>query len=157
MIRFCTNNHLFSILTVDTTFNLGEFFVTPMSYQQLFLENIKTGKHPVMVGPILVHQTTRFSAYNYFASTLVGYDKKLRKIMAFGTDGDNNLIEALGHNFTSALQFRCFIHFKKNLEIKFRDLAIQSSVSRRFIVYYICSLVSWSTIESHWYYICDRV
>ena len=31
LIRFCTNNQNFSILTVDTTFNLGDFFVTPMT------------------------------------------------------------------------------------------------------------------------------
>ena len=28
LIRFCTNNQRFSVLTVDTTFNLGEFYVT---------------------------------------------------------------------------------------------------------------------------------
>ena len=133
LIRFCTNNHLFSILTVDTTFNLGDFFVTPMSYCHLLLDDVKSGKHPVMIGPILVHQSTKFSAYNYFASTLIGYDKKLRKVMAYGTDGDNSLVEALAHNFPFAIQLRCFIHFKKNLEIKLRDLAIPQRVSQQFM------------------------
>jgi hypothetical protein len=37
MVRFLTNNHSFGILTVDTTFNLGEFFVTPLAYPHLML------------------------------------------------------------------------------------------------------------------------
>ena len=32
LIRFCTKNNNFSVLTVDTTFNLGDFFVTPMTF-----------------------------------------------------------------------------------------------------------------------------
>ena len=50
IIRCCTNNSNFSILTVDTTFNLGEFFVTPVTYHHLLLEDVHTGNHPVMVG-----------------------------------------------------------------------------------------------------------
>ena len=53
LVRFCTNNSNFSILTVDTTFNLGEFFVTPVTYHHLLLEDVNTGNHPVMVGPML--------------------------------------------------------------------------------------------------------
>ena len=31
MVRFLTSNHRFSVLTVDTTYKLGEFYVTPMT------------------------------------------------------------------------------------------------------------------------------
>ena len=68
LVHFCTNNSNFSVLTVDTTFNLGDFFVTPMTYH-LFLECIHTGKHPIMIGPMLVHQRMQFATFNYFAST----------------------------------------------------------------------------------------
>ena len=56
LVRFCTNNHKCSVLTVDTTFNLGNFFVTPMTYHHLFLEGIHAKNHPIMIGPMLVHQ-----------------------------------------------------------------------------------------------------
>ena len=46
--------------------------------------------------------------------------------MAFGTDGDKNLTEALGHNLPFALQLRCFIHFKKSVQEKLRDLCLPS-------------------------------
>ena len=43
LVRFCTHNCSFSALTVDTTFNLGDFFVTPMTYHHLKLEDVHTG------------------------------------------------------------------------------------------------------------------
>ena len=35
MNRFCTSNPEFGILTVDPTFSLGEFDVTPVTYHHL--------------------------------------------------------------------------------------------------------------------------
>ena len=103
LIRFCTNNQRFSVLTVDTTFNLGDFYVTPITYQHLMLEDVHTGKHPIMVGPMLVHQRMQFSTFNYFFSTLIGHNKSLRHVLAFGTDGDKKLTEALGYSFPFAI------------------------------------------------------
>ena len=37
----------------------------------LMLQDVNTGKHPTMVGPVLVHQQTDFSSFNYFISTLI--------------------------------------------------------------------------------------
>ena len=133
LVCFCTNNSNFSVLTVDTTFNLGDFFVTPMTYHHLFLECIHTGKHPIMIGPMLVHQCMQFATFNYFASTLIGSNKRIRNVLAFGTDGDKNLTEALDHNFPFALQLRCFIHFKKNVQEKLRDLGLPSHTSQQFL------------------------
>ena len=133
LVRFCTNSHHFSVLTADTTFNLGEFFVTPMTYHHLLLENVHTGRHPIMVGPMLVHQRMQFSTFNYFANTLISHNKSLRNVLAFGTDGDKNLADALGHNFPFAVQLRCFLHFKKNIQQKLRDLAIPNHVSEKLL------------------------
>ena len=111
MVRFLMCNHRFSVLTVDTTYKLGEFYVTPMTYHHLMVENIKTKKHPVMLGPLLVHQKVDFPAFNYFASTLIGSWKEPKHVLAFGT-GDKAIVEALSHNFPFAIQLRCFLHFK---------------------------------------------
>ena len=72
MVRFLTTNYLFTVLSVDTTYKLGEFYVTPMAYHHFMVEDIKTKKHPVMLGPLLVHQKFDFTAFNYFVSTLIG-------------------------------------------------------------------------------------
>ena len=131
--RFLTNNHQFGILTVDTTFNLGEFYVTVVSYPQLMLQDVRTGKHPTMIGSVLIHQQTDFPSFNYFAAILISYNKKLRNALCFGTDGDKALVEVFAHNFPCALQLRCFIHFKKNVQEKLRSLGFPSSISDKVL------------------------
>ena len=133
MSKFLTNNTKFGVLNVDTTFNLGKFYVTTTSYPHLLLENIRTGKHPDIIGPVLVHQKLNFSSFNYFANTLVSHERNLKNIMVFGTDGDSGLIEALGHNFPKAIQLRCFIHLRKNIQEKLRDFGIPSDISTEFL------------------------
>ena len=131
--RFVTNSREYSVLTADTTYNLGDFYVTPMTYQHLMLEDITTGKHPTFVGPVLVHQRKNFSAFNYFASTLISHNKKLRNVCAFGTDGDPALIDAFTHNFPYAKQLRCFIHLKRNVTEKLKERGIPNDVADEFL------------------------
>ena len=47
--RFCCNPFEFSILTVDPTFSLGDFDVTPTTYHHLLLVCNRSGKPPVMI------------------------------------------------------------------------------------------------------------
>ena len=133
LVRLCTNNKQLSVMSVDTTFNLGEFYVTPITYRHSLLEGIRSGKHPIMIGPVLVHQRLQFATFNYFLSTLVGSNKLLRNLLAVGTDGDENVTDACGHNFPFAVQLRCFIHFKRNLQEKLRDLGIPKAVANKFL------------------------
>ena len=133
MERFLTNNHNYGILTADTTYNLGDFYVTPLTYPHLMLNDVKTGKSPLILGPLFVHQSTSFAAFNYFASTLVGCKPNLRHIMVFGTDGDKSLVEAFSHNFQYSIQLRCFIHFRKNVEEKLKSLGLPSVVCEQFL------------------------
>ena len=40
LVHFCTTPGNFSVLTVDPTFNLGDFDVTPTAYHQLLLKTV---------------------------------------------------------------------------------------------------------------------
>ena len=40
LVRFCTVSSSFSVLTVDPTFNLGDFDVTPTAYHHLLLKTV---------------------------------------------------------------------------------------------------------------------
>ena len=53
--QFCTNPELFSPLSVDVTFNIGDFYVAVTTYRNLLLKT-KNGCHPVMIGPVMIHQ-----------------------------------------------------------------------------------------------------
>lgn len=81
----------------------------------------------------MIHQCKNFSAFNYFASTLVGHSKKLQGIRAFGSDGDKALVDAFAHNFPSTKQLRCFIHLKRNIAEKLKERGFPSAVSDEFL------------------------
>ena len=61
--RFCCKSP-FCVLTIDPTFSLGDFDVTPTTYRHLLLVSKRTGKPPVMIGPTMVHYS---STYKFFA------------------------------------------------------------------------------------------
>ena len=63
LVRFGTNPEYFSIVTVDPTFNLGDFDVTPLTYRHLLLETQCSGNQPVFLGPMLIHFHKTFSTY----------------------------------------------------------------------------------------------
>ena len=55
--RFCANGNPTdnSILGIDPTFNLGDFYVTITTYEHKMLVSKRTKKHPVFIGPCLIH------------------------------------------------------------------------------------------------------
>ena len=105
------------------------------------LVDVTTHKHPTMAGPMLVHKRKNFSSFNYFANTLVGFNKQLQHITVFGTDGDQALIEAFSHNFSKAKQLRCFIHLKQNVAGKLKDTGMPPSVCQDFLSDIFASVV----------------
>ena len=55
LVRLCTAEEAYTVMFKDTTFNCGNFFVTPISYKNLMLEIEKTGNCPVFIGPTVIH------------------------------------------------------------------------------------------------------
>ena len=121
MVRFCTSQEDFCVVMVDPTFNLGDFDVTPMTYRHLLLESERTKKPPVFVGPVMVHYRKTFQAYLYFASTLIGIRPQLEKLLAYGTDGEQTLMDALAHEFPYAVHLLCAIHMRRNVKQQLID------------------------------------
>ena len=116
LVKFCTSPDEFTVITVDPTFNLGDFDVTPLMYRHLFLRSERTRKSPVFVGPMLIHYRKDFATFLYFASTLVGLRRDLEKLQAFGTDGKKALIDAFSHEFGFAIYLLCAIHLRRNVK-----------------------------------------
>ena len=52
--RFCTDSIYFGPISVNPTFDLGDFCVTLVSFRNLMLKNRRTGKNPVMLDPMMV-------------------------------------------------------------------------------------------------------
>ena len=83
MERFCTQSPS-SVLSIDPTFNLGDFYVTPTTFHNLLVKN-RQGCHPIISGPILIHCTKKFEPFHYFASTLVRLNPNIMNLKSFGT------------------------------------------------------------------------
>ena len=94
MERFCTSSSEFGILTVDPTFSLGEFDVTPITYRHLLLATKRSGNSPSFIGPVFIHYRKSFQMYLFFSSSLIGLSCQLQGIRAFGTDGKKALSDA---------------------------------------------------------------
>ncbi len=105
VVHFGTSHEEFCIVTVYSTFNLGDFDVTPMTYRHLVLESKQTNKPPVFVGPMMVHYRKTFQAYLYFASILIGIRPQLEQLLAYGTDGEQPLVDA-GVSFCNTSHLR---------------------------------------------------
>ena len=129
MVHFCTDPTQFSVLCIDPTFCIGKFNVTPIVYQHPLLESRRYSVSPIIHGPILVHQKKEFSSYNYFLSSLIGLRPHLNAVQAFGSDGEESLVQALKSNFPWAQQLRCFLHMRRNLKSKLSEYHVTSMSS----------------------------
>ena len=64
--QFCCNPVEYRPLTVDATFDFRPYNVTPISYQHLIVLRREDGKHPTMIGPVLLHEKKTQSTYSLF-------------------------------------------------------------------------------------------
>ena len=85
-------------------------------YKNLKLAQNKTGKPPVFIGPVLLHQNSEWKTISKFAHCLTTEQPSLAGIQAYGSDGEKALTDGFKRNFQFAFGLRCFIHFKKNIE-----------------------------------------
>ena len=133
LVRFCTSSTEFGILTVDPTFSLGNFDVTPITYRHLLLTTRRNENVPVFLGPVLIHYRKNFATYLFFASSLVGLSSRLEGIRAFGTDGEKALSDAFTHEFGFLQHLTCFIHVRKNIKDKLSECSVPLSLSQQIL------------------------
>ena len=130
---FCTDPFDFSVFGADPTFNLGKFNATVTSFANLKVVNRVGGNHPTMIGPILLSQTKSFDSYNHFFSKVVSLNKDTREILAFGTDGEEELSKAMKYNFPYAIHLRCFNHFRDNCKAQLRLSNVPDQAQKEFL------------------------
>lgn len=123
--RFCCNAIEYRPFTVDPTFDIGRYNVTPITYQHLLLENKRDGKCPSFIGPIMIHEKKTKETYSAFSGTLRNLQPALRDVFAFGTDDEEALIDGFRNNFDRSVNLLCEIHLKKNVEKKLQELGIK--------------------------------
>lgn len=110
-------------ITVDPTFDLGNFYVTPVSFRNTFIEN-RQGSSGVFCGPLMIHyKKTRHSYYQLFR-VMNECVPELENLHFYGTDGENELIRALEQAYPDAQGLRCFRHMEGALKEKLKALKL---------------------------------
>ena len=117
VMRFCTvpMQSQASILCIGLTFNLGEFYVTTISYENPMLLN-KQGKHPIDMGPMQVQHRKLKQSYQYFGSALKCFNSIILELKLYGADNEKNSIDAFALEFPIVTNLQCFQHSKKCIE-----------------------------------------
>ena len=78
---------------------------------------------------MLVHRRKLFSSYHFFASSLVSLKPSISHLQAFGTDGEENLLNAFSAQFSHAKHLRYFLHFRDNCKAKLQQMSVQNETT----------------------------
>ena len=138
LIRFAINNHEFTIVNLDTTFNLGKFYVSYLTYRNLSLKNPRSGTNPIFIGPAFVHLYRDKATYLRFATELKYYDKlhenKLQHTKLIATDDDESLHGAFRSVFTQTEFILCANHLRKDIKRKLAEFRIEEEQQMKILI-----------------------
>jgi len=71
---FCTDSANFSAFSIDSTFDVGNFFVTNTCFENKRVDYANgryRGRHPMMMGPTFIHTKQETNDYVHFFSNAV--------------------------------------------------------------------------------------
>ena len=134
IVKHCTNPDNFSVLGIDTTYNIGNFYVTPTTYRHQMLEmrQGKNSKCPTMLGPVLLHQRKTSTAFSYFADTIANLQPDTKNVLAVGTDRDDAL-NGFCSKFPISSRLLCIKHFKDDIVSKLTSLGVKSPFKEQIL------------------------
>jgi hypothetical protein len=121
MVRFCAIGN--STINIDTTFDLGDYYVTPITFRNLALFNRSTNQHPLYLGPVMIHSKKDYYSYLHFAHSIESYyetnrnnfDVSIREVKRVVTDDDPSIRKAFELVFTKAEFMLCCNHLRKDV------------------------------------------
>lgn len=132
--KYTTSDLLCYPFSVDPTFKMGQFEVTPVVYKHLLLKSKRTNESPVFLGPTMIHHKKTYDTYRALAATCAGKCKGLSKAKGFITDGEETLSRAFEDELKNARSLRCFKHFESNCKEKLRTIGIREAKEQRFFL-----------------------
>ena len=133
LVSFCTNSEHFGIMSIDPTFDLGPFSVTTTTYEHLLLISRLGSVHPVMIGPMMIHQKKEKNTYSVFVDYLFNSRPQLKNLRVLGTDGELALSSPFLERCPDLTHLLCFIHFKNNIVNHLKTVGVDE-LSRKCII-----------------------
>ena len=122
-----------SIFSLDTTFNIGPFYVTPTVYSKKGVISNATGNTAIFPGPAMFHEKRTNREFFYFACTLTEICRKFLDIRFVGGDRDGATRSFLTFLF-SATFLPCTKHVVDDIIRECKEVLKLSSVAVKYIV-----------------------
>lgn len=134
LVRFCTKDGNVSVLGIDQTFNVGNFYVTLTTYHHLMLKK-KRGSNecPVFLGPTLIHHQKTFESFFELPANILRFQPDAAKLKAFGTDSEINLYKPWETLLPKSHHLLCDLHMKENVQSKLTKLGITREIAKTFM------------------------
>ncbi len=133
VMKFCTNTVHFGVFQADPTFNLGPLSITTTQYEHLLLQHCRSGQHPVMVGPMMIHQKKEQSTYKVVIDYILERKPEFRHLCALGTDGELALSNAFLYACPGVKHLLCFNNFSNNIKHHLQSVGVDET-NRRAIL-----------------------
>lgn len=84
IVEECCSVDSKSILAIDTTYNMGDFYVTSTTYQSSKLVHSRTGQPAILPGPAMFHVRRAKKDFKYFCYLLLEINKGFEGISFLG-------------------------------------------------------------------------
>ena len=89
VVRNCCDTSKRCVLCLDTTYNIGPFYVTPTTYTRKDVLHRETKKPATFPGPAMIHATKEDGDFFYFAATLAEQNRSITTCKFIGGDRDS--------------------------------------------------------------------
>lgn len=117
IIEECCKLNSATIVSIDTTFNIGDFYVTSTTYQSSKFSNADTRKRANLPGPAMLHAKKGKRDYQVFCHALLEIDENVELINY--VVGDRDKAQA---GFMIPLKGATFLPCKKHVQDDIRKL-----------------------------------
>ena len=126
-------------LSVDPTFNHGEFEVTPITYRhQLLLSKSKNVQgewsNATLVGPTILHHVKSEETFDRGIREVARRTGLNHQKFGLITDGEAALINACAQNMRESVPLRCTAHFKENCIVYLKSIGIKGESDQSFFL-----------------------
>ena len=111
IVENCCQPDSTCVLSIDTTFNVGQFYVTSTTYQNAKFVNQRTGKLANLPGPALFHVRQDESQFLFFSNNLLEANYAFEKVRFVGGDRDKGQ-----KGFLKPLKGVTYLPCKKHIE-----------------------------------------
>ena len=128
----CCSPTSISPFCLDTTYNIGPFYVTPTVYIRKDVVHEKYGNDAVFPGPAMFHVNRSGRDFFFFAATLAEINFNITKCKFIGGDRDGAQQYFL-RLFPEATFLPCTKHVEDDISRKMKEMNIPKSVADKYI------------------------